>query len=330
MPKYSVIVPIYNAEKTLRRCVDSLLREGYPDAEILLVNDGSSDGSGEICRDYADRYPNVLCLEKENGGVSAARNMGLDHAGGDYVVFVDSDDYAVGDFFDAMDKAMQEHDADWFFFSYCVDDGKTRTPVNNSPVFCEDRSAVVRKVISAICYKTINSPGAKVFKRTILNEQHIRFPVGASVAEDRAFNIRYSLFVSRLMVSEHILYCLNIENNQSLSRKRHADLDKQFSITGQYVRDALQNAPNPEEEKEQYRRALNFGVCRSIYHDAKLMHKDRLNWFERQRRLGEKCGEINRKHMKYPKTRFCTMVTLPVRLRLTFVIDAVAWKLNRQ
>lgn len=330
MPKYSVIVPIYNAEKTLRRCVDSLLREEYPDAEILLVNDGSSDGSGEICREYADRYPNVVYLEKENGGVSTARNMGLDHANGDYIVFADSDDYAAEGFFSAMDEALQEQDADWIFFSCCFDDGKHKDYVKRTPVFAADRRESLSVILDSICRKTINGPYAKVFRREIISKNKFSFPVGASVAEDRAFNIQYSLYVSSLVISEHILYFVNTENDQSLSRKRHSDLEKQFSITGRYIKDALRNAPIPDEEKEQYQKALNFGNCRSIYHDAKLMHEDRLSWFERQKRLGELCDKINKRHMQYPKTRYCTLITLPVRFRLTFVIDAIAWELIRK
>ena len=78
-----------------------------------------------------------------------------------------------------------------------------------------------------------------------------------------------------------------------------------------------------------YRRAANFGDCRYIYHEAKLMFADRVGWLERQKRLGKLCDAINRRHMKYPNTRYCTLITLPVRLRLTCVIDAIAWKLTR-
>ena len=84
-----------------------------------------------------------------------------------------------------------------------------------------------------------------------------------------------------------------------------------------------------EQEKENYRRAYNFGHCRSIYHDAKLLIQDHVGWFARQKRLGQICDHINRKHMQYPNTRYCKLVTLPVRLRLTPVIDAIAWRLTR-
>lgn len=92
-PKISVIVPVYNAEKYLQCCVDSILAQTFTDFELLLIDDGSRDRSGEICDEYARKDVRVKVFHKENGGASAARNLGLDHANGYYVAFVDSDDY---------------------------------------------------------------------------------------------------------------------------------------------------------------------------------------------------------------------------------------------
>lgn len=327
-PKYSVIIPVYNAEKTLRRCVDSLLGENYTDCEIILINDGSKDGSAEICRAYAASHSNVKYIEKENGGVSTARNAGLDAAQGEYVAFVDSDDYVMPGFFSSMDAAQEENPVDLQVFSCCFDDGETVGQGRRTPLEARGRSEMLPYIIDAICRKILNPPWAKMYRREIIEREHIRFPVGASVAEDRMFNIRYSFFIQSYSVSDRIVYVFNTGNTDSLTSRRHSDLSSQFAIADRYIDKALTEAPIPEEEKEQYRKALNFGSCRSIYHDAKLMHEDCLNWFERQRRLGKLCDQINRRHMKYPDTRYCRRITLPVRLRLTVVIDAVAWRLT--
>ena len=94
MPKVSVIVPIYNVEKYLEKCIKSLVNQTLEDIQIILVNDGSTDNSGNIAKEYAQKYSNkILYLEKENGGLSDARNYGLKHATGEYISFVDSDDY---------------------------------------------------------------------------------------------------------------------------------------------------------------------------------------------------------------------------------------------
>lgn len=329
MTKYSVIIPVYNAEKTLHRCLDSLLAEMYPYAELVLVNDGSTDDSGEICRSYAEAHSNIRYIEKENGGVSTARNCGLGHAQGEYILFVDSDDFVTADFFAVMDAAVESTPADLIRFSYSFDNGQEKRDRTFSPLYVDDRTGLMPHIIDAICRKTINGPVAKLYRRSIIEENSIHFPVGASVAEDRVFNIHYSMFIQSYAVSDRIVYIVSTENDNSLSRKRHDDLKQQFQITDEYFRQALQIAPIPEEEKKQYQSAYNFGSCRSIYHDAKLLHQDHVGWAVRQKRLWTLCGEINRKKMQYPKTRYCTLITLPVRLRLTPVIDAIAWKLTR-
>lgn len=107
MPKLSVIVPVYKAENFLGRCVDSILGQTFSDLELILVDDGSPDRSGGICDSYAARDSRVRCIHKENGGVSSARNAGLDMAAGEYITFVDSDDYIDAGMYDQMmEKAV--------------------------------------------------------------------------------------------------------------------------------------------------------------------------------------------------------------------------------
>ena len=115
--KYSVIIPVYNSEKTLKRCLDSLLEQRWEDVEVILINDGSSDRSGEIIRAYSNRYPNIRTVTQENSGVSAARNRGLDEAKGTYITFVDSDDYVSDDYFRVMDEAGEKEDSDLIVFA---------------------------------------------------------------------------------------------------------------------------------------------------------------------------------------------------------------------
>lgn len=90
---FSIIIPIYNVEKYLRQCIDSVLAENFLDCEIILVNDGSPDGCGEICDEYANKFSHIKVIHKHNGGLSDARNAGIKEAKGDYLIFLDSDDY---------------------------------------------------------------------------------------------------------------------------------------------------------------------------------------------------------------------------------------------
>lgn len=112
MPKISVIVPVYNAEKYLNECVDSILAQTLQDIEVILVDDGSTDNSPAICDEYAEKDSRVVVIHKENGGVSAARNAGLDVVKGEYVAFVDSDDYIDTEMYEKMFEQITEYNCD--------------------------------------------------------------------------------------------------------------------------------------------------------------------------------------------------------------------------
>lgn len=112
MPKLSVIVPVYQAQAYLDRCVESILAQTFPELELILVDDGSTDGSGGICDRWADRDRRVRVLHRENGGVSAARNAGLDAARGEYLALVDSDDWLEPGMYEAMLAAARKHNCD--------------------------------------------------------------------------------------------------------------------------------------------------------------------------------------------------------------------------
>lgn len=97
MPKISIIVPVYNVEKYLRKCIDSILNQTFKDFELILIDDGSTDESGKICDEYNLKDNRIKVIHKENGGLSSARNAGLDIAQGEYIGFVDSDDWIESD-----------------------------------------------------------------------------------------------------------------------------------------------------------------------------------------------------------------------------------------
>ena len=145
--KLSVIIPVYKAEKTIRRCLDRLLNQPHGDIEIIVINDGSPDSSGAICKEYAEKYSEIKYVEKENGGVSTARNMGLDIARGEYVVFVDSDDWVYDNFFSTIEKSLNEDDWDLFQYSQDYTDGKTEKPRIQADFKSIDHQVIFNKII---------------------------------------------------------------------------------------------------------------------------------------------------------------------------------------
>lgn len=102
--KITVIVPVYNVENYLRKCLDSIISQTYKNIEIVVVNDGSTDASGEICKEFAEIDHRITYIEQENAGLSAARNTGLENMSGDYVTFVDSDDWIEQDYVETLYK----------------------------------------------------------------------------------------------------------------------------------------------------------------------------------------------------------------------------------
>lgn len=181
-PYISVIIPVYNAEATLNKCVDSVLMQQFADFEVILVDDGSKDGSLQICEEYARRDSRVTVIHKENGGVSSARNRGLEIAKGKWVTFVDSDDYLGNEFF-----PTEEMKADILFGCYVNMNSSLQYVGTSSEVKCGVSlgDVVARYGSSSI----LRGPCAKWFRRDLIG--NIRFPEDMKVGEDTCFVWRY-------------------------------------------------------------------------------------------------------------------------------------------
>lgn len=327
--KFSVIIPVYKAEDTIKRCVDSLVNQNFPDAEIILINDGSPDNSGSICREYSEKFENVLYLEKENGGVSSARNMGLNVASGDYVLFVDSDDLVTADYFEHLDAALTETDYDFIQFSQKISGDEQNTskliPAFNS----RNRKEIVNRLAEDMWKKRINTPNGKVYKRSIIENNGIRFLENIEVGEDRTFNIEYVLNINSFLAIEQAIYILCLENQESLSRKKRDDLDEQIDLAEKYLKTIFDKGSLSQNEKDIFIQAMNFDNMRAVYTKAKYLHRNHTPFFKRLKELGKYCQMVNAKKFSYPKNKFCTAISLPVRFKITPLIDAMGWALTR-
>lgn len=327
--KFSVIIPVYKAEETIGSCLDSLLKQSRDDVEIILVNDGSPDSSGEICNRYAKKYPAIKYLEKENGGVSTARNLALHHAQGDYITFVDSDDWVTDDYFNAIDTLLRDGDYDLLQFSQKISsDGKYAEQIH--PAFDSSNHAeIVNRIAEDMWKKRINGPTAKVYKRKIIEENSIRFNENIEVGEDRTFNIEYALNIKSFRVSEKPIYIPSLENKESLSRKKRDDLDEQIEKAEIYLKEILRKSNLTEEEKLVFVNAINFDNLRAVYTKAKYLHRNKVPYFKRLKELRRYCKQVNEKNFTYPSGKFCTLIKLPVTLKITPLIDAMGWMLTR-
>ena len=187
-PLISVIVPVYNVEKYLSKCIDSIIAQTYTNLEILLVDDGAKDSSGAICDEYAQRDSRIRVIHKENGGLSDARNRGIEEARGEYLGFIDSDDYIDPDMYEVLYETLTKHDADMSMCGvYELYDGQEARQVDKISDFsCTPEEAMKIVIDGQINYAyAVN----KLYKRELFDE--IRYPVG-KIIED-AFVILFLL-----------------------------------------------------------------------------------------------------------------------------------------
>ncbi len=185
----SVIVPVYNTAELLPKCIDSILTQTYSNLEVILVNDGSSDNSGNICDEYAKKDSRIKVIHKENGGVSEARNVALDTVNGDYVIFVDSDDYLEPTIYETLINLSYEHNCDISICSYTTyrEDGSTFFFMNSDEIEIMDKAKAVSDLLED--ERLQSHMWNKLYKAKLFND--IRFPT-ASIMEDVCVN--YMLF----------------------------------------------------------------------------------------------------------------------------------------
>ena len=179
-PLISVIIPVYNVEKYLNKCLESVIAQTETRLEIIIVDDGSTDRSGKICDDFISRDKRIRVFHKENEGVSCARNFGIDHASGRYLGFVDSDDYIAPDMYETLLEILERYSAQMSMCGlYDIFDGKPRTVFEHIETYAVDREDAIRMVMEAEVVSV--TPVNKLYSRELFNE--IRFPIGKT-AED--------------------------------------------------------------------------------------------------------------------------------------------------
>lgn len=207
----SIIVPIFNTEKYLDRCLKSLLQQTYKNIEIILINDGSTDSSLQICKKYVKHYKNIILIDSSNNGVSSARNQGIKKANGKYIVFVDSDDEITKDAVNIMYKKIQCEDVDVVISNYAIvnKDGTKKTNKNNKMIKYKD-------FLDFISYNMLWGPANKIVKRSKIKTL---FDENISIGEDALFwcenfkNCKYSYI-------DTITYYYYMNDNSAMHEKK--------------------------------------------------------------------------------------------------------------
>lgn len=209
MLKYSVIVPVYNVENYLPRCIDSLLAQNYVDLEILLIDNGSKDQSGQICEDYAAQFSNITAYHIPNKGVSSARNFGLSKAKGEFICFVDADDYLVGNLFSDVESQLDSQ-LDLLVFSYYNSIEKNLSEIDRSAKILptegkKDKSDFIALFQELFLTDMMYTVWNKIYRREFLEEHQIVFE-SYELGEDVRFNLNVYQHVNTVFLVKSAYY----------------------------------------------------------------------------------------------------------------------------
>ena len=315
--KYSVIIPIYNAEKTLRRCLDSLLPQLNSDIEVLLINDGSTDSSADICNEYLGECDSFKYFEQKNAGASAARNKGIDNAIGDYLLFIDSDDYVAPNYFSTIDTFIDDsHELLIFGLSFL------KREQHNMIYETEEEYSGANAIMQfSILSKKQNlySLCNKVFKRKTVIDNKIKFNQIISVGEDSAFVFQYILHVESFQTCKPVLYYVDESAEGSLSRKKRNNLCDDLILSYKDIEKHLLDISLTDTPKKAYYSILSRAYYRSAY--SCFLEISRFE-YDRQKVNNEikKVCEAYRNGNIKPIGIETRVIAVPVLWKLTFLI----------
>ena len=249
--KISVIVPVYNVEQYLERCVDSIINQTYTNLEIILVNDGSTDNSGKLCDELAKKDERIRVIHKENGGLSDARNRGIDESESDLVGFIDSDDYIDSDMYEVLLKNLNDTDADLSMCAlYDVYNNTPEAQVTNKETWKLSSEQAIKMVMEAkiLSVTAVN----KLYRKSLFTD--LKFEVG-KIAED-AF-----IMIKLLDKCEKIV---------ATNEKKYYYVHRENSITTQKFSTKFLNVIEAYEQ--------NSNIILEKYPKLKDVAQTRMNW----------------------------------------------------
>jgi len=285
MSKVSIIVPVYNREKALKRCVDSILNQDHRDIEVILVDDGSRDDSFKIISEYARNDERVIAIHKENGGVSSTRNKALSVASGDYIQFLDADDWIPFDSTKLMVREMEEKGVEMVIgdFYRVVDDKVSRKgSIREAGVLTRNEYADKMMLTPADFYYGVL--WNKLYRKEILDKYHITMDENISYCEDVIFNLEYLLHVTNVAVLKApVYYYVKTEGSlvaQNLSLEKTV---KMKTSVIRYYNDFYRNILDEEDYEE--RKPIIYGYLVAFSTDAFA-----IPFISGTRKLGEEGG----------------------------------------
>ncbi len=253
--KVSIIVPVYNAEPYLRACLDSLINQTEQSIQIICVDDGSTDHSIDILREYAYSDHRIRVLQQANSGVCVSRNIGMEYASGEYIMFVDADDWIDLDTCEQALKEAEREAADVVIWSYVREYNNNSVP---KKIFLQDRIVLRNEEVESQLHRryvgmmgnelarpenidSFNTVPAKLYKKSLISQNNIQFDKEQTVGEDLLFNLNIFGFVTCAVCIDRPMYHYRRDNSQSNTNAFRPKLLEQFNRLHSVVHEYLKN-----------------------------------------------------------------------------------------
>ena len=273
-PDVSIVVPVYNLEKLIGRCLDSIAHQTFSNFEVLLIDDGSTDNSGAICDEYAKRDSRFHSYHKENGGVGSARQYGIERAIGKYIIHVDPDDWIEENMLSAMFAKAEEEDADMVICDYYMDYPQGQIFKSQQP-----ESLDSEYILKAFFYnKQRGSLWNKLIRMSCIRNFQLSFVEGVNYCEDLLFNVKLLLNIQKISYLNGAFY-------------HYVQYADSISITSPFNKSWLNYYESYQKEIEQWAVEVDKGWIRDVVHMNKLMGMIRHSNIEKN----EFKKELNRK-----------------------------------
>lgn len=218
----SVMVPVYNAEQNLPKCIESLMAQTYENIQIVLVNDGSKDGSLEVCRHYAEKDFRIKIVNKENGGEGAARNRGIQEADGVYICFADADDYVKPDFVKSLYELLKKYEAELSICGFI--ELKDREIINETigDVQIMTQAEAMENLLKQTSFR--GYVWNKMFSLNIIKEKHIQFDESLAIWEDVLFIFQYIKYIEKAVYNPNPMYYYIFWENSVSHKKNYLEV----------------------------------------------------------------------------------------------------------
>lgn len=294
-PYFSIIIPVYNVEKYLSECLNSIIKQNFTDYELILINDGSKDNSLNICNDFQKKDNRIILINQKNGGPSSARNAGLNHAKGKYIMFVDSDDWIEPNTLQILYK-YSSNNCPLIYFGF-------RAQFGNDDLIAYIHGYRHSHNINEyynILYHTMENnmhnfiygfTGNKIFRKDIIDKKNIRFDLKLRIKEDEVFTNQFCTSIEEAMIIPYALYNYRMSFGNSISFTKR--LPAEYEYMADQLRETnmlLDDSRIQDFQEQEYIYNLSKGIT------AAIRQKDKKNAI----RLSKKCAtKIKEMHLTY-------------------------------